>query len=105
MVDAEDLVLVEIFVDEVVEGFGAGEVGAEGFFDDQTLEPRGRIEFGVHRALAQAGDDRLEGVGGRGEVEEAIFLGVSVLFVELSEQFRELLMGFGGAIIGALEVV
>ena len=68
VVDAEDLGLGEGAGEEGVYVTGGGEVAAEGLLDDDAGPAGGLVEAG----LAEAGDDGGEGLGGEGEVEDAV---------------------------------
>ncbi len=102
MVDAEDLLFLEIFEEDGIEVFGGFVVPAEGLFDDDALEASGAVGAAVE-AFTEAGDDSVEDFGRRGDVEEAVAAGV-VGFVELLEAGGEAGVVFGG-IVGAGDVI
>ena len=75
VVDAEGLGLVKGILDEVVQALCAWQVGAEGFFHNDTA-PRSGAGF-VEAALAEIFQDDLELVGACGEVEKAVSTGAT----------------------------
>ena len=61
MIDAEDLFLGEGIVEQLVEIACAGEIPAEGFFDNDAL-PAGAESFGVGAEPLMMGSNVLGGV-------------------------------------------
>ncbi len=68
MVDAVDLGLLEVAVQQLIEPLGRLWIPAEGLFHYQA-SPAGAA---VQLSLAQAGDRRSEGVWGQGQIKEAV---------------------------------
>src|SRR5205823_5891330 len=80
------------------------QVAAEGLFDDDALESR-LLRRAVSLAhLAEAGDDRREGVRGRGEIEQPVPRG-PVFRIHLAQTRRELLVRLVRAVIVAADVI
>jgi hypothetical protein len=68
VIDAVDLRLVEVSVDERVQLFGGFEVPSEGLFDDQP-RPAGAV---IESDLAQPRDRSREGPRRQGQIEDPV---------------------------------
>ena len=92
MVDPIGVGLLERVVDDLVQMLGGGEVGAEGFLDDDARPATGLrlVEPGVF----QVDEDFIEELGGGGDVEKPVAL-AAVLGVDGVELLREAAVAVG----------
>ena len=90
----------KVFVQQRVERLGAGQIAAEGLFDDDPLPA---LAVGVLLVLAERFDDRREGVGRRGKIEQPVAGGAELLVVFLERIVQLRVIGLGAVIAADIE--
>jgi hypothetical protein len=90
MVDTENLIFVENSEEFLIERAGAGEVGAERFFDDKA--PPGAARLARQARLAEMASDRCEGCRRGRQIEQPVTLR-AVLALDAGQLSADFLVG------------